>query len=231
LYGEHPSIINESNASVYNVSGFSDYVFRAESNGSLGFNVSDPRIAGFNGSTLKINNSLGFYHTKNGTLINYSKGSAFQSCSGYSNGTTVCFGTLPVVCYLGSSGETACQTEYGACYGGGYASSNSSMQSGLLFSYNYTCNTSYSPPKSVTLDLNTHPGITLGIILKWELLTYGKRNTSKIGLSISSAAPEGTYLASFDPSSCGTYDYSLITIGNAPYNGTIRVPPEPLLRA
>lgn len=230
VYGEHSSLINSSNASKYNVSGYSDYVFSAGSTGLLGFNVSNLRIAGYNGSTITINNSLTFYHAENGTLVNYSTGSTTSSCDEYSNGTTKCSGTMPVACYLGSSGEVTCQTEYEACIGTitGIAYPNSSTQNRLLTNYNYTCNTSYVPPQNIVLHLETHPGINVSIMPKNETLAYGEEATGLIELSISQLAPLGTYLVALNPNFCAGNGYLLLTVGTVPYNGTINTPLRPL---
>jgi hypothetical protein len=230
-YGQHSNLLNTSGISIFNVSGYEDYVIAPGTGGLISFNVSYSKTSGFNNSKINVTNNFDFYHSENATLVNYSTGSSLVNCSIYNNRTTICSGSLPTACYLDNSGDIICQPQYAACIGTVYvipANSSNQGAGGLMGDYNYTCDSKYSPPVSVTLDLTTTPGISISISPKNETILYNDEINGVINISASANALKGTYLAVFNPTFCGRDTYVLITIGNSPYSGTIPEQASPL---
>ncbi len=221
-------LLNGSSMSVYNVSGYTDYVLNPGSSGNISFSLSYVGLAVQNASNHTIENSLVLYHAENATLINYSAGSSGQSCAGYANGTTECRGTLPTACYLADNGEFICQKQYSACTGRVYVSNTSVAADSPIYAYNYTCSESYSPPQTTRLELDTHPGLNLSLAPASETLALNKRATGTISFSALASAPQGTYILSFNGDFCGGGKTALLTVGTEPYPGAIQAPPQPL---
>lgn len=144
----------------------------------------------------------------------YQSNSVIENVSGFS--THDFSNAIDYVLTPGSNGKISYKVHIGASQG------NSNMSA-----HNITNWAQFSSTTSQGTEQDTHQGINVSITPISETFAWNSSYEVTISMNISAEAAPGTYWVSLSPGFCFGGPSFLLTVGNAPYNGSTTYVPVP----